>query len=115
MLRSKLQPTTDFAEGAFVGKCPNNVMVSGVSKELYPDGRIEYQASGGIFIDRGDVIILKSGSSDAALKAGILIAQAKFGDDFAVKGPVEFVQNAGKILAKKNRDVVPKVGKDISI
>lgn len=96
-LRSKFKPTIDFGEGAFLGKCPNNVMVSGLVKEIYPDGRIEYHASGGIFVDRGDAIILKKTSTEAALKAGILLAQAKFGDNFSMKGSEEFLRKFGHI------------------
>ncbi|MCX6132044.1 MAG: hypothetical protein NTX25_23675 [Proteobacteria bacterium] len=111
VLRLKLKPITDFGEGAFIGKGPNNVMVSGLSKELFSDGRIEYQASGGLFVDRGEAIVIKKGSSEAALKAGLLLAQAKFGDDFALKGPEEFLEKAGLLVAKGSRDNGPEVGK----
>ncbi len=110
VLRTKRPPTKEFGEGAFVGRSCNNVMVSGVLKEIYPDGSIEYQASGGSFFDRGDAIVLKKGSSEGTLKAALLVAQAKFGDDFALKGSAEFVQKAGLHIASSRKDLERKGG-----
>ncbi len=110
VIRLKLPPTKEFGEGAFVGKSRNNMMVSGVLKEVHPDGSIEYQASGGSFLDRGDAIVLKKGGSEGTLKAALLVAQAKFGDDFALKGPAEFIQKAGLHIAKSHKDLERKGG-----
>ncbi|HYX35159.1 MAG TPA: TraI/MobA(P) family conjugative relaxase [Oligoflexus sp.] len=99
ILRSKLPPTTEFGEGAFVGKSRNNVIVSGVLKDVHPDGSIVFKVSEGSFVDRGDAVVLKD-RSEAALKAAFLVARAKFGEDFVIKGPAEFVQKVGPMIVK---------------
>jgi hypothetical protein len=110
ILRSKRAPCKDFGDGAFVGRGRNNVMVSGVLKEVHSDGSIEYQTSGGSFFDLGDAIVFKKSGSEETLKAALLVAQAKFGDDFTLKGPAEFMEKAGLHLAKSRKDLERKGG-----
>ncbi len=37
---------------------------------------------------------------EATLKAAFLVARAKFGEDFVIKGPTEFVQQVGAVIVK---------------
>lgn len=99
VLRSKLPPTREFGEGAFVGKNRNNVMVSGVLKMVHEDGCIEFKVSEGSFVDRGDAVVLKN-EAEAVVKAALLVARAKFGEDFVIKGPPEFIQKVGSMTLK---------------
>ncbi|HYX37269.1 MAG TPA: LPD7 domain-containing protein [Oligoflexus sp.] len=58
-----------------------------------------FKVSEGSFVDRGDAVVLKD-RSEAALKAAFLVARAKFGEDFVIKGPAEFVQKIGPMIVK---------------
>lgn len=99
VIRSKMPPCKDFGDGAFLGQ-RNNVIVAGISKEVNADGTIAYHAAGGLIVDYGDALVLKNGGSENALKAALLLARAKFGEEFKLKGPAELIERTGLHIAK---------------
>ncbi len=91
ILRYKLSKTEDYGLGALLGKESSHHILDGISRKVNRDGTIEYETGGGKFIDLGDAIILKSITEDS-VKAALLVAQVKFGEDFTPKGGGNFMQ-----------------------
>lgn len=77
--------------GAIIGEHRNHVILSGLPRRVDRDGSVEYQAGEGSFVDRGEAIVLNS-LSPATVKAALLAAAAKFGDQIKFKGSEDFMQ-----------------------
>lgn len=112
VLRQKLRPSQDYGLGAIVGEAPSHILLGGMTRSISKDGIVEYRNGKEIFLDRGDAIIFQK-LDESTLKAGLLVASAKFGNAYQLKGSDGYLKAMHTYVVEKGPQTFIKTNKDI--
>lgn len=86
LLRQRGKPAIESGIGSLSGVSRGDSLFSGLSRKVSREGVVEYRtAEGGILVDYGSQIVVKSADQEL-LKVALLIGQAKFGDSMQIRG-----------------------------
>ncbi len=98
VLRHGMRATQDLGVGEFRGE-RNDQLFQGLPRTILKDGSVKYQLAEGVFIDRGDSIIVKS-LDPKVIDLAQRCADAKFGASKTMLGSDDFLKEAKKIESK---------------
>jgi hypothetical protein len=85
------------------GESKGHPIFSGMKRKVHKDGTVEYGSGSDIFLDQGNVILVRS-ANESILKTALLAARSKFGESYKISGSKEILSLFERI--RKAPDIV---------